>query len=109
MWFFFFYPNGTQISMKQEIFVCDSNNGCIKVFNEDLELKRIFGSKGSGPGQFGFPSDLEFDSNGNIFVVEISNSQVYVLSPQKNTSILLANLEYFSLPPLQLFVKDLSL
>ena len=79
----FSYPNGIRMSKKREIYVCDSNNDRIKVFDENLRLRRIFGAKGAGPGQFKFPTDLEFDHDGNIYVVEFDNHRVQVLSAQE--------------------------
>ena len=76
-------PNGIRMSKNGEIYICDSSNNRIKVFDENLGLKRIFGTEGSGPGQFKFPTDLEFDRDGNIYVVEFGNHRVQVLSAQE--------------------------
>ena len=49
----------------------------------DLELSFItsFGTKGSGQGQYDQPTDLAFDSQGNIYVCEYGNNRVQVLYP----------------------------
>jgi len=52
----------------------------------DLELMFItsFGTKGSGQGQYDRPSDLAFDSQGNIYVSEFGNNRVQVLDPNRH-------------------------
>ena len=71
----FNFPNGIRLSKDGEIFVCDSGNNRIQVFDRDLKLLRVIAN-------FGFPADLDFDEAGNIYVVEIKNHRVQVLTPQ---------------------------
>ena len=75
----FNYPNGIRQSKEKEIYVCDSNNHRIQVFDEDLNLIRIIGERGRG---FGHPDDLDFDKTGNIYVVEQWNHRIQVLTPE---------------------------
>ena len=72
----FNFPNGIKLSKNGEIFVCDSRNKRIQVFDRDLKLLRIIRAN------FHFPADLDFDEAGNIYVVEIYNHRVQVLTPQ---------------------------
>ena len=76
----FNYPNGLRVSKKRELYVCDSDNNRVQVFDLDLNFKRSFGKKGTGKGQFNFPADIKFDSSGNIYVTDISNNRIQVFT-----------------------------
>ena len=78
----FNFPNGIRLSKDGEIYVCDSNNHRVQVFNQDLKLLRIIGSHGTADGCLRSPDDLDFDEAGNIYVVEQDNHRVQVLTPQ---------------------------
>ena len=59
----------------------DQSNNRIQVFDLELMFITSFGTKGSGQGQYDRPSDLVFDSQGNIYVSEFGNNRVQVLDP----------------------------
>ena len=73
-------PNGLKVSKTCELYVCDSYNNRVQVFDLDLCFKRSFGKKGTGKGQFDFPSDVEFDSSGNIYVSDHQNDRIQVFT-----------------------------
>ena len=50
------------------VYVCDSDNNRIQVFDLDLNFVRSIGSRGSGRGEFDRPFDVKFDTAGNSFV-----------------------------------------
>ena len=59
--------------------VCDSSNGRVQVFDSNLNFVRSFGTD-DGPGQLKKPWDIDFDTQGNIYVVDLDKSQVVVFS-----------------------------
>lgn len=61
----------------QNIYVVDSNNHRIKVFNSDGNFIRQFGSPGSGNGELSFPQDLAIDSNGDCYVLDDHQVSVF--------------------------------
>ena len=69
-------PNGLSVAPDGAVYVCDSDNHCIHVFNPDLSLRLTFGSQGSAPGQFNWPDNIAFDSSGNMFVTDYSNHRI---------------------------------
>ena len=78
----FNFPNGMQLSKDNEIYVCDTNNHRIQVFDQDLKFLRIIGSRGMADGCFEAPDGLDIDENGNIYVVDESKNCIQVLTPQ---------------------------
>ena len=79
----FNFPNGLRVSRNAELYVCDSGNNRIQVFDLDLKFKRSFGKKGSGKGQFDFPSDITFDSSGCVYIADNGNSRIQVFTPNE--------------------------
>ena len=76
----FDFPNGLRVSKHHELYVCDTNNNRVQVFDLDLNYKRSFGKPGSGKGQFNFPADVDFDSSGNIYVTDLRNHRIQVFA-----------------------------
>ena len=79
----FNFPNGLRVNRNNEVYICDSGNNRIQVFDLDLKYKRSFGKKGSGKGQFDFPSDVTFDSSGCIYIADNGNSRIQVFTPNE--------------------------
>ena len=71
-------PLGVTIHSNQ-VYVCDTDNHRIQVFDLDLNFIGSIGSRGSGRGEFDRPFDVAFDSTGNMYVVEYSNNRVQVM------------------------------
>ena len=71
-------PRGVTLYDNQ-VYVCDSNNHRIQVFDLDLTFIRSTGSYGEGSFEFNAPFDVKFDSGGNMYVAEFSNTRVQVM------------------------------
>ena len=69
-------PNGLSVAGDGNVYVCDSNNHCIRIFNHDLLLLRTFGSLGTAPGMFNWPDNIDFDSSGQFYVTEFINHRI---------------------------------
>ena len=77
----FDYPIGIAIHpLNQKIYVADQWNHRIQVLNPDLTCYNTFGSKGEGNGQFKNPTDMAFDSTGNVYVADLNNNRVQVFT-----------------------------
>ena len=68
------------MSKKRELYVCDSGNNHVQVFDLDLNFKQSFGKKGTGKGQFDGPGSVGFDCSSNIYVTEENNHQIQVFT-----------------------------
>lgn len=70
-------PNGTCFH-NQKLYVCDSENYRIKVYDSDLNLLDIHDKKVLGPKKYKFPCDLAVDSDGMIYLVDGQNHRINV-------------------------------
>lgn len=77
-------PLGVSVSKDGKIYVADSDNHRIRIFDDQWRLIRQFGKFGSGKGQFGYPVAAVENNAGEVFVSEIFNNRVQVLSEQGN-------------------------
>lgn len=64
-----------------EVFVTDSANGKILVFNERGALQHVFGKWGKGLDEMLSPSYLVASSDGNLLIVDAGQVNVRVFSP----------------------------
>ena len=71
-------PRGVTIH-SNKIYVCDTDNHRIQVFDMDLNYIHSIGSCGRRRGKFVHPVDAAFSTAGNMYVVEYMNSRVQVL------------------------------
>ena len=71
-------PHGVKLYNNQ-VYVCDSYNHRIQVFDLDLNFIRSIGSHGTGRGEFDIIDDVKFDSAGNMYVADFGNARVQIL------------------------------
>src|SRR5947209_6297435 len=58
-------PSGLGIDRDGNLLVADSHYHCVRVYSpEGVELRKLGGQAGSGPGQFGYVSDAVQDADG---------------------------------------------
>lgn len=50
------------------IYVLDSGFGKVRIYSEDGEHQKSFGTQGEGPGDFNFPYSITFGPDGQLFV-----------------------------------------
>ena len=67
---------GVATSSDNHIYVLDSGNFRVAVFDENGFFLFKFGSIGSGPGEFRHPIDMEMDKNNNIYVLDYANKRI---------------------------------
>lgn len=60
-----------------QLFVADTQAHDIKVFNDAGELLQVIGRRGTGPGEFNFPTHLAF-AGGELYVTDTLNNRVQV-------------------------------
>lgn len=77
-----FRPTGIAISPHGTVYVADTGNDRIQVFDRDGTYLRGFGSRGDERGQFRRPMDLDIDDAGRVYVAELGGDRVQVFSAQ---------------------------
>ena len=63
------------------LYVADSGNNQIKVFDTNGNLITTIGSTGNADGQFSTPRGLCFDSSARLYVADTGNNRIQVFSP----------------------------
>jgi ABC-type Fe3+ transport system permease subunit/sugar lactone lactonase YvrE len=75
-------PEGLGMDLADILYVADSCNHRIQVFEADGTFLRTYGRAGTGPGELSYPYDVQVDRDGNQFVCEFGNSRVQVFNRQ---------------------------
>ncbi len=78
----FHAPTGVAFGRNGDIFVSDGHGGAtnarVVVFDRDGRFLRTWGTRGSGPEQFGEPHGILVDPDGRVLVADRSNGRVAV-------------------------------
>ena len=64
------------------VFVSDTWNNRIQVFDADGTFIRAFGEAGDGPGYFARPKGISIDSDGHVWVADGVQDRVQVFTPE---------------------------
>jgi predicted membrane-bound mannosyltransferase/DNA-binding beta-propeller fold protein YncE len=76
----FFGPRGVAVGPEGEIYVTDTGNKRVQVFDADGNFLREFGGNGRGPGKLDEPVGIAVSSLGEIFVADSWNARIQVFS-----------------------------
>jgi len=66
------------------LYIADTQNHIIKVFDKDGRQLFAIGKRGNGDGEFNFPSFLAMDKNGILYVVDSFNFRVQMFDAEGN-------------------------
>ena len=70
------WPEEVAIDSSGNVYVVDFSNHQVQKFDSNGLLLTMWGSLGSGPGQFSNPSGVAIDSSGNVYVTDRSTSPI---------------------------------
>lgn len=73
-------PRTVRLDTKGNVYIMDTGNHRIVVFDANGEVTRQIGVIGSGPGEFYGPTDLALDSDGRIYVSDSGNRRIQILT-----------------------------
>ena len=73
---------GLGVDPHDRLYVADSCNHRIQVFDAAGRWVRSHGRAGTGEGEFSYPYDVRVDADGNQFVCEFGNSRIQILDAQ---------------------------
>ncbi len=75
-------PTGLSVGPDGLLYVADTHYQRVVVFKSDGTEVRRFGKAGTGPGEFIFPTDIAFDTAGNVYVSEYGDhDRIQVFTP----------------------------
>ncbi len=77
----FMEPRGLAADARGNLYVADTKNSRIQVFDGNGQFVREFGSKGSGDGQFNEPCGVAVDPQGEIWVADTWNQRIVHFGP----------------------------
>lgn len=73
---------GLAVDAAGHLWVADSCNHRVEVFDRDGRRIQTVGHAGPGPGAFSYPYDVKIDAWGQVFVCEFGNSRISVLDAE---------------------------
>jgi uncharacterized protein (TIGR03663 family) len=74
-------PRGLAVDARGNLYVADSKNSRIAVFDSSGKFLRAFGRKGSGDGELNEPCGVAVDSEGDVWVADTWNHRIVHFSP----------------------------
>jgi sugar lactone lactonase YvrE len=74
-------PTGVAVDKDGNLYVCDTLNDRIEVFDADGVFIRTWGKNGDGPGYFARPKGVAIDSDGHVWVADGMQDRVQVFNP----------------------------
>jgi DNA-binding beta-propeller fold protein YncE len=72
-------PEGLGLDRLGRLYVADSCNHRIQIFDPHGNFLRAHGQPGIAPGQFSYPYDVRVDADGYQYVCEFGNSRIQIL------------------------------
>ena len=79
----FYGPRGVAFDKSAgELYVTDTGNKRVVVYDKNGQFKRQFGSGGKGQGQFDEPDGITIGPDGRVYVADLHNRRVEVLDKQ---------------------------
>ncbi|NKB89978.1 MAG: 6-bladed beta-propeller [Acidobacteria bacterium] len=72
----FFRPTALGVDGQNSLYVLDSGNDRIQVFDLDGQFKASLGRSGAGPGDLSAPEDMWVDADGSLIVADTGNRRL---------------------------------
>jgi DNA-binding beta-propeller fold protein YncE len=63
------------------VYVLDQSADTVSRYSPDGKIQKVFGSQGTGPGQFDVPKAITLDRVGNIYVADWGNHRIQKFAP----------------------------
>ncbi|MGI9146297.1 MAG: NHL repeat-containing protein [Chloroflexota bacterium] len=64
------------------VYVLDQSADTVTRRSPDGKIQKVFGSQGTGPGQFDVPKAITLDRQGNLYVADWGNHRIQKFSPE---------------------------
>ena len=73
-------PQGVAVDKDGDVYVTDTLNNRVEIFDADGNFISLFGKNGDGPGSFARPKGIAVDSDGHIWVADEMQDRLQVFS-----------------------------
>jgi len=77
-------PSEIKLDKKGNVYILDSGNNRIVVYDHNLKFLRYIGRAGQGPGEMIEPTDFDLGKEGNIYIADPRNSRITILDNNGN-------------------------
>ena len=78
----FNFPSHITVDPKGNLYVVDTMNGRVQIFDSSGRFMRSFGRLGDGPGMFARPKGIALDSEGHIYVIDSAFNNVQIFNSE---------------------------
>jgi len=75
-------PTGVAVDKEGNVYVADTLNNRVEIFDADGNFISTFGKNGDGPGYFARPKGIALDSDGHIWVADGAQDRVQVFTKE---------------------------
>ncbi len=75
-------PTNVAVDKEGNVYVADTWNNRIQIFDADGEFIRAWGKNGDGPGYFARPKGIAVDGDGHVWVADAVQDRVQVFTPE---------------------------
>jgi sugar lactone lactonase YvrE len=75
-------PIGVAVDQDSNLYVTDTWNNRVQVFDADGTFIRTFGKSGDGPGYFARPKGIAIDGDGHLWIADTMQDRVQVYTPE---------------------------
>ncbi len=75
-------PTNVALDKDGNVYVADTWNNRIEIFDADGEFIRAWGKNGDGPGYFARPKGIAIDGDGHVWVADSVQDRVQVFTPE---------------------------
>lgn len=83
-----YYPAHVAFDSDGKLYVTDTMNFRVQVFDEEGQFVATIGSLGVNPGQFSRPKGLGLDSEGHLYVVDSAFNNVQLFDPENGNLLM---------------------
>jgi DNA-binding beta-propeller fold protein YncE len=91
----FSLPTGVAVDQNGNVYVTDTLNDRVEIFDADGNFISQFGSPGDGPGYFSRPKGIAIDRDGHIWVTDEMQSRVQVFNTKGQLLIYFGQLGWY--------------
>ena len=75
-------PTNVAIDKDGNVYVSDTWNDRVEVFDADGNFIRVWGKNGDGPGEFARPEGIAIDPDGHVWVADAMLNRIQVFTPE---------------------------